>query len=342
MIEGYRIFPGEHCGSVAMRGLLYHYCGLALPEPAVFGLGSGLDCVYLDMPGMDPTVAVFGRTMTLELDVASALGVDYRERTEADDAEAWAIAREEVLAGRPTMLTGDIFYLDYREYKVRFPAHRFVLLGFDDETEKAFIADRIRDVPEACSVRALATSRNPPEGISTHNLWGRFHGTESGRDLASAARLAIRRCAARMRGESEERAGAILDVSGPAQVSRGVAGIRRFADEVAGWAAREDAAWTASFNASCIEKFGNGGGNFRRLYAGFLAWARALDPDLAPARAPELARRAADGWTAVSDALAAASKDAADPAHWAEAARHAERVAALEQELFDLLADHAG
>ncbi len=55
MIEGYRSYPGEHCGSVAMRGLLHHYCGLELPENAVFGLGAGLDSVYLSGPGMDPS-----------------------------------------------------------------------------------------------------------------------------------------------------------------------------------------------------------------------------------------------------------------------------------------------
>jgi len=34
LIEGYQNHPGEHCGSVAMRGLLKHYCGLELPESA--------------------------------------------------------------------------------------------------------------------------------------------------------------------------------------------------------------------------------------------------------------------------------------------------------------------
>ena len=35
LIDGYRIYPGEHCGSASMRGLLHHYCGLELPEAAV-------------------------------------------------------------------------------------------------------------------------------------------------------------------------------------------------------------------------------------------------------------------------------------------------------------------
>ena len=336
LIEGYRIFPGEHCGSVAMRGLLHHYCGLELPESAVFGLGAGIDCVYVSGPGMDPAAVAFGRTLSMEVDVAAALGVDYREQTEDDDARAWDRVREEVLAGRPTMLSGDIFYLDYREYKVHFPGHRFVLLGFDDEGEKAFIADRIRPVPEACSYGALMASRNPPEGISTRNLWGRFHGTDVGRSLADAAAWAIGRCARRML--SPEAGGGELALAGATRVVTGIAGIRRLAEEIPSWAMRDDARWIASYNARCIEKFGNGGGNFRRLYAGFLRWAQRLDARLVPEPAPELAERAADGWTAVAAALAAASEEGALADRWREAMEGVAEIATLEQELFERLA----
>ena len=50
LIESYRSFPGEHCGSSVMRSLLYHYYDLDLPEAAVFGLGAGVDCVHLIGP----------------------------------------------------------------------------------------------------------------------------------------------------------------------------------------------------------------------------------------------------------------------------------------------------
>jgi len=89
--------------------------------------------VYLSGPGLDPGAVLFGRTMTMEKDLGAHLGVDYRERPEPDDEKAWLVVREEVLAGRPTMLSGDILYLDYRDYKVHFPGHRFVLVGFDDD-----------------------------------------------------------------------------------------------------------------------------------------------------------------------------------------------------------------
>jgi hypothetical protein len=337
LIEGYRNFPGEHCGSVAMRGLLHHYCGLELPEHAVFGLGAGLDSVYLSGPGMDPAALVFGRTVSMELDVGRALEVDYREQPESDDALAWKLAREEVLAGRPTMLSGDILYLDYREYKVHFPGHRFVLLGFDDEKEIAWIADRIRPEPEACSYGALIESRNPPEGISTFNLWGRFHGTAMERSLPEAARWAIDLCARRMLGEEPSGMERLASGEGDLAVT-GIAGIRRLAAELPGWAARDDVRWLASYNARCIEKFGNGGGNFRRLYAGFLAWARELDAGLVPEPAPQLAGRAAQGWTALAATLAAAAEAGAGSDLWREAAQRARGIAEIEEDLFTRLA----
>jgi hypothetical protein len=341
LIENFRIFPGEHCGSVAMRGLLNHYCGLELPEPAVFGLGAGIECCYLESPAMQPAVTVFGRTLSLEADLGEVLQVDYREQSEADDGHAWQVVRAEVLAGRPTMLSGDILYLDYREYKVHFPGHRFVLLGFDDDIEKAFIADRIRPEPELCSYDALKMSRNPPEGLSTHNLWGRFHGTEVGRSLRDAAAVAIERAAKRMLGLDGE-------VPGPeglgtdTRAVTGVAGIEHFAAELPAWATRPDVLALASFNAACIEKFGNGGGNFRRLYSGFLQWARSLDAKLVPEEAPSLAIEAADGWTAASNCLYRVGREGPRPEWLDEAAGQMQRVAVTERRLFEGLANASG
>ena len=335
LIQNYTNFPGEHCGSSAMRGLLNHYCGLELPEPVVFGLGSGVATVYLTGEGMDPARLLFGRSIDMETTLAENLQVDYREQTESDDDVAWQTARDEVLSGRPTMLSGDILYLDYREYKVHFPGHRFVLLGFDDATEKASIADRINVAPELCSYGALRTSRNPPEGMSTQNLWGRFHGTDVGRPLVEAARIAIARCCEHMLGTNEDARRAVLSSD---SVGLGIRGVRQLADDLPSWGGRADASWVASYNARCIEKFGNGGGNFRRLYAGFLDWAHQLDPSLAPPDAGERAREAADGWTALSGTLAALAKGGAGPEAWETARTQANGIADLEEALFQRLA----
>jgi hypothetical protein len=331
LIDGYRSFPGEHCGSVAMRGLLNHYCDLELSENAVFGLGAGLGCGLISIPEMGPSSIVFGRTATMEADLAATLGVDYEEAPEPDDERAWQDVREEVLAGRPTMLSGDILYLDYREFKVHFPGHRFVLLGFDDETEQVWIADRIREEPEVCSYGALFKSRNPPEGMSTKNLWGRFASGEVKNDLPTATRLAITTCANRMLGKEESGGDDQLSAAG----TSGLAAIRQLAEELPEWGRREDSANLASYNASCIEKFGNGGGMFRRIYAGFLEWAHDLDPQLAPAGAAALATQAADGWTALAHLLWKASEG---EDRWNEAAQGAAQIAQIEERLFEQLA----
>ena len=335
LIEGYRNFPGEHCGSVSMRGLLHHYCGLELSEPAVFGLASGVACVYLEGEAFDPARMLFGRSMGLETDLTDNLQIDYREQTEEDDDLAWQKVREEVLAGRPTMLSGDILYLDYREYKVHFPGHRFVLLGFDDETEKVWIADRLRVEPELCSYGALRRSRNPPEGLSTNKLWGRFHGTEVGRSLAEASRVAIDRCAKAMLSTSDS------DGPGAGSMTTGIRAIRRFAEDLGEWPARADASWLASYNSRCIEKFGNGGGNFRRLYAGFLEWVPTVDASLVAADAASHATAAADGWTALSTTLADLARDAGDADGWKRARRQALEIADREEALFSSLAQGA-
>jgi hypothetical protein len=339
LIENYHCYPGDHCGSTAMRGLLHHYCGLELPEAAVFGLGSGAASVYISGPGLDPQAMLFGRTATMEQDLAANLGIDYRERTESDDEEAWRVVRDEVLAGRPTMLSGDILYLDYREFRVHFPSHRFVLVGFDDASEQAIIADRLREEFEVCSYAAVAKSRNPPEGLSTFNLWGKFHDTSVGYSLVEASRRAIAKAAeAMLAPEADTTSMPSNPSAGSLRWVNGVAAVRAFAGDLAGWRERDDAAWIAGFAADCIERFGNGGGNFRRLYAGFLAWARELDPTLVPADAAATATEAADLWTAISTDLAAAAKNTEDTASWDRARAGAFAVADLEERLFTSLA----
>ena len=301
MIEGYENRTGEHCGSIAMRNLLHHYCHLDLSEPLIFGLGSGIDLLLIEGHDFDPAVLVFGRSTSMEADVAGALGVDYVERVELDDDRAWETARREVRDGRPTMLSGDIFYLDYRDYKVHFPAHRFVLLGFDDEKQVAYVADRVDPEPQACSYGALRKSRNPRDFFSTFNLWGRFEDTAVRHSLEEACARAIDKAARRMLGRDAAEGPALPD---PAmRVTQGLAGLGAFAKQLELWPHREDCEGLASYTSQCLEKWGNGGGNFRNLYAAFLREARELAPSLVDAEAPVLASRAAEQWTILSSHL---------------------------------------
>jgi len=310
LIEGYRNVPGEHCGSTAMRNLLQHYCGLELTEEEVFGLGSGLDFLIMETELFAPGILMFGRGPTMEVDVADALAVDYQEQIELDDERAWKVVKGEVLAGRPTMLSGDIFYLDYRKSKVHFPAHRYVLVGFEDDKETAWIADRRDPEPQACSYVGLRKSRNPPDFMSTFNTWGKFYGTEVGRSLPEAFEHAIGKTVSRMRGEStgHTQIFELVARGKPFRLTTGLAGLEHLRDMIPDWAGSELAPQSARYAADCIEAFGTGGGNFRNLYAGFLRSAHEHAPHLVGTSTHEVATHAAELWTQLSKAFGELAK----------------------------------
>ena len=99
MIEDYRNLTAGHCGSGAMRNLIYHYCRLDLEEAVVFGLGAGLDTVFFTAEPADTPFMLFGRGSSMEADLADTLGIDYREVVQPDNELAWQAVREEVIAG---------------------------------------------------------------------------------------------------------------------------------------------------------------------------------------------------------------------------------------------------
>jgi len=316
LIEDYRNLPGKHCGSTAMRNLLHHYCNLDLSEEVVFGLGAGVDFLYFISDRHRPSSLIFGRSVTMEQDLATALRVDYREQIEPDDDAAWRQVRHEVDAGRPTMLSGDAFYIDYRDFRVHFPAHRFVLLGYDDQEEVAYVADRLDPEPQRCSYRALRLSRNPPEFISTYNLWGRFFATEVGASIEQAFAHALATNARRMLEEDPVTIEGLRAASPDPSVAiaTGLPGMKVWLADLPGWRDRDDRRSVAGYAADCIEKYGTGGGNFRAMYADFLRRGRALVPELIPEGASESAVRSAALWTELAGHLAELAEGDAETA----------------------------
>jgi hypothetical protein len=343
MIEGYRNIPAGHCGSGAMRNLIYHYCGLDLEEGVVFGLGAGLDAVFFTYQKENPPFMLFGRGSTMEVDLAETLGIDYAETIQPDDDLAWQEVKDEVLAGRPTMLSGDILYLDYREYKVHFPAHRFVLLGFDEEAEEVYIADRINDHPETCSMGALRLSRNPPDAISTYNAWGKFDSGTVRHSLPDACGIALRKTVERMQGIDLSQRQLMGDMRGEGGGERvlevGLKGIHALYQQMEHWPDADDPAAHARYVDNAIIKYGTGGGFFRDLYAVFMAWAREQRPDLVSNTTVELARQAAAGWNGLSPTMQYLAENPTDRVRWAAAREQAGDIYEIEYSLFGHLAD---
>jgi hypothetical protein len=336
MIDDFRIVPAGHCGSGAMRNLIYHYCGLDLEEGVVFGLGAGLDAVYFEYSKGEPPFMTFGRGSTMEADLARTLGIDYSEQLQPDDDLAWDEVRAEIVAGRPTMLSGDIFYLDYREYTVHFPAHRFILLGFDEDKQELYIADRINEYPETCSMEAVRLSRNPPEGISTWNLWGKFHSGEIRHSLPEAAATALRISVDRMQGRDTSQR-ELLGAGQDTVCEVGLAGLRALIQAATRWPERDDAAACAQYLDNAIVKFGTGGGYFRNHFAIFLAWARQQQANLVSKDSVALGQDVADRWNAMSPLLKELAENPANDGGWRQLNIALEQVFQAEADLFGQL-----
>lgn len=340
VLDEYINTTSGHCGSGSMQDLLRHYCHLDLSEGVVFGLGSGIDAMYMSAPTQNPGVMMIGRSGTMEADLARNLGLDYHEQIEADDEKAWELVREDVANGKPTMISGDIYYLDYRRFKVHFPGHRFVLVGFDDEACEVYLADRTDVDIQTCTAEGLRLSRNSPAGMSTHNLWGQFRSGRVAYSLEAACESALNMSTARMLGQDKSQIEIIqLLTGGHGFAYSGLEGLRHFSEDLANWQQRHSDPAMASYLLDTIVNFGTGGACFRTLYKDFLGWACDIRPDLVDPIACDAIEASAHAWDRVAEEAALLKADPANPTKWQAIDADMQRIIGAETQLFEHLTE---
>jgi hypothetical protein len=318
MVPGYAQRSGNHCGSTALRNMLA-FGGLECSEELVFGLGAGACFYYVVLDGESPSRFTNGRTARLEEQFVELTGAPLVLETRDDLDQSWALARDVVDSGRPALLLTDLYHLDHYGRSAHFPGHAVVLAGYDDDN--AYLSDTGFEELQATTLDNLALARHeqhPAQPLAGHM----FHVPEGSdlRDLRSAAPGAIERA---VRNMHEPRLAEF----------QGLPALRRFAAEIGEWPeAADDWQWCARFGYQVIERRGTGGGNFRRMYAGF------LDEVGYDERA--IAAEAADDWTALaSELLAASEADRAEPQLWSRVAEGADRVLDAEERLWGALGD---
>src|SRR5919206_4468706 len=122
---------------------------------------------------MDPPLYLVGRTGGLERSICEHLQIDLDLRRTDDAGEAWAWLRDELDAGRPTMVNADIQELDYLRVKLSNTMHDIVVTGYDEDEGVALIADNDREEIQRCSLESLARARASQgfPGPSRHATW---------------------------------------------------------------------------------------------------------------------------------------------------------------------------
>jgi len=292
----------------------------------VFGLGAGLGFYYVASPALSPSHLVIGRQEGLERTACEVLGARFTERTADDAASAWAGVRAALERGLAPVLVTDLAALPYWRTSTPFGGHRIALAGHDEARGVAFVADTDRPGLEEVPLDVLDRARASiaPPFAAPGRPWLEVDAPRAPPALAGAVREAIRRQARDM----------LLPVDG----SGGVSAVERFAAELPRWhlEARDEAdrAWSFRYAWQVIEKRGNGGGLFRRLYARFLGEAEALAPELATLGLRPAMEAVADAWTRLAHALreVAAVPDAPAPEAAAALARE---VAGLERRWYE-------
>lgn len=317
MVAGYEHLPGNHCGSTALRNMLAFH-GVEVSEAMAFGLGAGACFFYIVIDGQSPSRFTNGRTSRLEETFVELTGTPFRLRTAEDPEESWRLAAGAVDEGRPALLLTDLFHLDHYGNSAHFPGHAVVLAGYDDEL--AYLSDTGFEDLQETRLENLALARH--EGNPIFPLAGHMFDLSPGEaigELASAIPAAIERAAQSM---LEPELGEY----------QGIPALERLAAEVGEWPqATEDWQWCARFLYQVIERRGTGGGNFRRMYAGFLEEAGRDEASLA---ADASAR-----WTELAGlAKEASSSETADPGQWRALGEAAGVVLASERELWERLA----
>jgi hypothetical protein len=304
-----------HCGSGAFRDLLeFHglsWSGEPLSEAMVFGLSGGLGCFYYELAQMEPPLYLVGRTGALERGVCQHLDIDLDLRRTDDGDEAWRWLRDELDAGRPTMVNADIQELDYLRVKLSNTMHDIVVTGYDEAEGVALIADNDREEIQRCTLDSLARARGSQgfPGPSRHATWVmRFPGELP--DLRVAVDRALRAAVANMR-EGGDALAAVGSGSG-------LDNVERFAAAYPNWPETFGKRLPSALRGLWvfIVKAGTGGAMFRSLQAGFLR-------EAGVAGAADVYDELTGEWLALAAAARAEDHAAGVP--------HAEAIARLER-----------
>lgn len=298
-----------HCGSGALRDLL-EWAGLgwkdAPDEGLVFGMGGGLGFTYLRVPGLTPPIYLVGRSSDLERDLLARIGAKVDLRETDDAAMGWDWVRRELQHGRPVMMWADIAELPYLNVRLQMSRHDIVVIGYDDDTETAFVVDNdraeVQEVPYEALARARASQSFPrPTRHATYLVeWPEFLP-----DLRSTAASALAASVDHMQASATSIIPDPATLPRDAVASAGIAGISVFAEDVEQWPrvmSEPDLDAALRSLHAFVEKAGTGGGLFRRLQAAF-CFEMALRTDSAElSQAGTALLGCADTWSAIAAA----------------------------------------
>lgn len=262
----FRHVMAAHCESGTLTALLNHH-GMAISEPMVFGIASGIFFAYMKPPMMDFPI-FFNRSQPGQIrsKFAQRTGVKFRSVKFRNPKEAEKELDRVLDQNQPVAAQVDLFYMDYFPawYRVHINVHFVNVIG--REGNKYLISDcynpQVAEIDRETFLKGrFAGGSMAPKGF----LFYPVHIPEK-IDLENIVKKGIKSATFNM-----------LKIPVP---FFGVKGIRRFADKIIEWPdyARDNDQLADKIYKIFIflEEQGTGGGGFRFIYASFLQEASKL------------------------------------------------------------------
>lgn len=142
VINEFKTSGGKHCITTALKQVFKYY-KYPLTEEMIFGIGSGLSFVYINL---DKSPMVSGRTKPFEFEkkLGERLNIEIKCKSSSKYKTAFDKTLKLLDNNKPVLVYADMPYLDYLNLgeDSHFGGHAVVIFGYDNETKKFYISDR--------------------------------------------------------------------------------------------------------------------------------------------------------------------------------------------------------
>jgi hypothetical protein len=142
IINGFKPSGGKHCITTALKQV-FEYYNYPLTEEMIFGIGSGLSFVYVNLK-KSPMVSGRIKPFEFEKKLGERLNIEMKCKSSSKYKTAFDKTLKLLDDSTPVLVYVDMPYLDYLNLgeENHFGGHAVVIFGYDNETEKFYISDR--------------------------------------------------------------------------------------------------------------------------------------------------------------------------------------------------------
>jgi len=142
IIDDFKTSGGKHCITTALKQV-FEYYNYPLTEEMIFGIGSGLSFVYINL-AKSPMVSGRIKPFEFENRLAERLNIDIKCKSSSNYKTVFDKTLKLLDNNKPVLVYVDMPYLDYLNLgeDSHFGGHAVVIFGYDNETQKFYISDR--------------------------------------------------------------------------------------------------------------------------------------------------------------------------------------------------------